>query len=160
MSNNLLCAVVLLFVQYSAVGCGGGDDGGSTATGGVDGAGASTASGGAPSGGASSGGAAAGGASGSGGEVACRTAADVSAPSTSTSEACRAFCRAEDTCNPRTTVDNCYEYRNCAAEDTGEAACVAAGKIYWDCLRAQFDVCEPYECCDSVGQAYTAACNP
>ena len=153
------CSATVLWGCLYLVACGGDDGPTSTTDGGSQG---NSQEGGASTGNAN-GGSGAGSGTGSGGDQdggACQTEAEVSSPSTSASDACRAFCVAEDHCNAMTTVADCEDYRSCAEEDSGSEACVAAAKVYWDCLRAQVDICSPEACCEGQAGAVFNACNP
>ena len=151
-SVTVLCGCLYL------VACGGDD--GPTSTGGGDSG--NSQEGGSSTGNSGTGAAADSGTGQTGSQDAgtCQTEADVSSPSTSASDACRAFCVAEDHCNAMTTVEDCQDYRSCAKEDSGSEACVAAAKVYWDCLRAQSDICSPEACCEGQADAVFEACNP
>lgn len=88
----------------------------------------------------------------------CKSETDITA-STSGVAACKAFCAEEDHCKAETTAAECEAYRNCGIQDTGPAGCPEASRIWWDCMRAQPDICNIGSCCDAQAAAVTAACS-
>jgi hypothetical protein len=89
----------------------------------------------------------------------CKSEKDVTA-SASAVAACKAYCVADDPCNSKTTIADCEEYNQCSTMDTGPAGCAEASKKYWDCMRAQDNVCDIQNCCDTQGKAMQTICNP
>jgi hypothetical protein len=61
---------------------------------------------------------------------------------------CRAWCVAQDDCNPLNSVDDCFEY-TCALRPSNPSgsiasatmACQSAYKAWWSCLIASGDPC-------------------
>lgn len=137
-STRSTLALLALAFAVSAFACGGGGGGGS---GGSSGTGTGGTSG-------------TGGASGSGG-------AGAATPLTTS---CRAYCKAEDSCNPDTTPTECESYTCPPAGDPNtkenlSATCKTAWIAWWDCLSKQADPCErPGTCTTQAGAL--AGCAP
>jgi len=89
----------------------------------------------------------------------CQPETNISPASTSAEAACRSFCDEQDHCDDQRTAEDCYVYRRCDQEDIGSADCVASAAKYYDCLRAQTDICEPGACCDDQATAVQMACS-
>ena len=161
---NRIYGLLTLGLASTLIGCGdaavmpGTNNAGAGTAGNASGVAGMNGTGGAEgtAGGSDSGGAGMNGAAGGGGEVVCHPETDISPASTSGKAACEAFC-AGNTC--KGTAAACEAYYNCAREDEGSAECVAGSAVYFDCLRAQDDLCSPYGCCETQATAFGDACN-
>lgn len=173
MNRKALCALGVLMLSFSAIGCG--SSGSSGGTGGAGG-GAATGSGGAKG---------SGGATGSGGASvptvasacasyctkfpdSCPTCASLSPVLT----ACTKFCIAERDCDPGGSVEDSMNYRCIEAVNLGQmsldtlaANCKTATTAWFNCLATQPMVClngmanQP-GACTSEATALSMACNP
>lgn len=136
--------VALSVLTTFAAACGSDKDSGGN-TGGNSGSGGGSSSGGSSSG------------SGGSGSGMCKT--DFPAITTSSADACKAFCQAEMDCKAGTTLEDCLMYRSCDTQDEGPAACVAATKTLWACRNAQGSaICMADKCCESQSDAAFNAC--
>jgi hypothetical protein len=140
-----ICALGM-FAAFCAFGCSGSDDDGGGGTGGTSsGTGGSSSS----TGGSST------------GTGTCKAGMDASVASTSAANACCLLCIKEDPCDAGTKLDDCAApggYRHCDELVAAAPACASAIKAYFDCLRAEADVCMPGPACDDESITALTAC--
>lgn len=153
MVQRPLFVVCVMATIFGVAACNDSSGGSTASTGGTNAAaGAGAGGGSSASGGSTAASSTPGGASG-----VCKSEKDIAA-SASGVAACKAFCAAEDHCKSDTTAAACEEYRRCSIQDDGPPACGPASRAWWDCMRAQSDICNVGACCDAQAAAVAVAC--